>query len=147
MQKGVDYIGVGIGAVIVNSEGKMFMSKRGMAARNEAGKWEFPGGALEFGEGLEETIKREIKEEFGMEIEIVNQLEPFNHLISEEKQHWVALCFVAKIISGVPTIMEPEKSAAIGWFSLEEVEKMDLAQTAKHRLKQIKGKYPGGLPK
>ncbi len=48
MRKGVDYIGVGVGGVIFNDEGKVFLAKRGAAARNEAGKWEFPGGAVEF---------------------------------------------------------------------------------------------------
>ena len=62
MKKGVDYIGVGVGAVIFNSEGKVFLSKRGPKARNEVGTWEFPGGGVEFGEKLADALVREIKE-------------------------------------------------------------------------------------
>jgi len=54
--KGVDYIGVGIGAVLINKEGKIFLSKRGKKARNERGKWEMPGGGLKFDEGFDETL-------------------------------------------------------------------------------------------
>ncbi len=35
MIRGVDYVGVGIGAVIVNSDGKILLAKRGPKARNE----------------------------------------------------------------------------------------------------------------
>ena len=43
MKIGKDFIGVVIGAVIVNKKGKIFLSKRGSEAQNERGKWECPG--------------------------------------------------------------------------------------------------------
>ena len=85
MKRGIDYIGVGIGAIIFNKQGKIFLAKRGRKATNEQGKWECPGGALEFGESFEATIKREMKEEFGIEIEIIDQFATFNHLIPKQK--------------------------------------------------------------
>lgn len=42
-------------------------------------KWEFPGGKIEFGESAEECIKREIKEELNIEIEIIRPLTPVRH--------------------------------------------------------------------
>lgn len=146
MKRGVDYIGVGIGAVIVNREGKVFLSKRGDKAQNEKGKWELPGGALEFGETFEETIIREMKEEFDITVEIMDTLEPFNHRIPDEHQHWVALCFICKLISGTPKILEPHKSTQIRWFAISELDKLPLTLTARHRLKQIRQKYPRGIP-
>jgi len=142
MKPGIDYIGVGIGAVIINNQGKIFLSQRGPKARNEKGKWECPGGGLKFGESFAETIIREIKEEFGMDIKIVDELAPFNHLILQEKQHWVALCFVCKHIKGKPKILEPDKCLAIGWFTVKEMEKMPLTIASQYRLKQIKEKFP-----
>src|SRR5690348_8756884 len=71
MRKGIDYIGVGVGAVLFNREGKIFLSKRGKKSRNERGKWECPGGALEFGESFEDTIQREMEEEFGIKIVVI----------------------------------------------------------------------------
>ena len=65
MNKGIDFIGVGVGALIFNNEGRIFLAKRGPEARNESGKWDFPGGSVEFGEKVEEALKREIKEETG----------------------------------------------------------------------------------
>jgi len=146
MKKGVDYIGVGVGAVIVDRQGKIFLSKRGKDAYNEKGKWECPGGAMHLGETFEQTIIREIQEEFGFTIIPIKQLEPFNHLIPEEKQHWVALCFISIIKKGKPIIVEKNKCEEIGWFTLSEMEKMELTTATRHRLKQLKEKYPNGLP-
>lgn len=74
MKRGVDYIGVGVGAAIFNSEGLLFITKRGKEAKNERGKWEIPGGSVEYGETFEQAIKREIKEAHGVEIAVIELL-------------------------------------------------------------------------
>lgn len=84
MRKGIDFIGVGTGAIIFNDNGKVFLAKRGLKARNEKGKWDFPGGSVEFGEKIEDAIKREINEEFGIDIEIIDFLEVCNHILPDE---------------------------------------------------------------
>ena len=121
-KKGVDYIGVSAGAMIINSKGEIFLSKRGQNTRNEKGCWETPGGGVKFGETLEEACKREIMEEYGAEIEVLEQFPAEDHFIPEEKQHWVATTFLAKFKDGQePEIMEPEKCDEIGWFSLDSL--------------------------
>lgn len=145
MQKGVDFVGVGVGAAILNEEGKLFLARRGENAKNERGKWETPGGSLEYGEKLEETLIREIQEEYGCKIEIVDQLGVFDHIIPEEKQHWVAISFLCTIVSGEPTILEPHKCSEIGWFSLEEAQGLELTLTAQHDISALKKRFPGGL--
>ena len=49
MKKGIDFIGVGAGAIVINDKGKVLIAKRGTNSRNEVGKWEFTGG-VKFGE-------------------------------------------------------------------------------------------------
>ena len=63
MKRGVDYIGVGVGAVLVREDGRLFLSRRGPLSRNERGLWEFPGGSVEFGETLASALRREMMEE------------------------------------------------------------------------------------
>jgi len=95
------------------------LAKRGQQATNERGCWENPGGAVNFGETLEQAVKREIKEEYGIEIEITEQFPAADHLITQEKQHWVATTFLAKIKPGqIAKILEPQKCEVIGWFPL-----------------------------
>lgn len=128
---GKDYIGVGVGALIFNGEGQLLLTLRGKKAKNERGKWEIPGGAVEFGETIEESLKREIKEELAIEIEVIEMLQLCNHIIPDEKQHWVSPTYICKIIRGEPKILEPEKCDEIGWFSLEEAEKLPLSIVTK----------------
>ncbi len=146
MQRGIDCIGVGVGAIILNKDGKALLAKRGPKAQNEKSKWSYPGGGLKFGETFEECVKREMKEEFDIEVEPIEQLGTVNHIIPEDKQHWVAVAYVCKLIKGEPKIQEPEKEEEIGWFTFEETGKLSLASIAKHRLQQLKKKYPNGLP-
>lgn len=140
MKKGVDYIGVGVGAAIFDEKGRLFIAKRGEKARNERGKWEIPGGSVEFGETFEQAIKREIKEELDIEIEITELLGIYDHIIPDEKQHWVSPTYICQIIKGTPKILEPDKCAEIGWFTLEDAQKLPLSLITSHDIELLKEK-------
>ena len=116
MVAGYDFIGVGVGAIVFNEEGEVFLSQRGEKAKNERGTWEFPGGSVEFGETLSDAVRREFMEEYGIEIEIVELLSVDDHILPDEGQHWVSPTYIAKLANGTATINEPEKCSAIGWF-------------------------------
>jgi 8-oxo-dGTP diphosphatase len=116
MKRGVNYIGVGVGAVIVDGAGRLFLAKRGPQAKNERGLWEFPGGSVEFGETLADALKREMREEYGIEIAVGELLDVVDHILPDEGQHWVSPSFICSVLSGEPVIMEPEKCSQIGWF-------------------------------
>ena len=118
MIAGRDYIGVGVGAMVFNEEGKVFLSQRGPKTKNERGCWEFPGGSVEFGETLTAAIKREFLEEYWMDIEIVELLDVSDHILIAEQQHWVSPTFIARHVGGTPQIAEPDKCTGIGWFAL-----------------------------
>lgn len=127
-QRGIDYIGVGVGALIFNEEGKILLALRGSKAKNEGGKWEIPGGGVEYGETLAQAIKREIMEEMGIEIEVVQMLHVADHILEDEGQHWVSPTFICQIVSGTPTVKEPEKCDRVDWFSIEEADQLPLSK-------------------
>jgi len=140
MKKGVDFIGVGVGAIIFNADGAIFLAKRGKEARNESGKWEFPGGSVEFGEELEQALVREIREEFGFDVEVEGLLDVVNHLIPDEKQHWVSPSFLCRVKSGTPGIREPHKCEEIGWFALDGIPESELTIASKKSLASLREK-------
>ena len=113
-RRGIDYIGVGVGALIIDAQGRLFLSRRGRQAKNERGLWEFPGGSVEFGEKLADALQREMREEYGSDIQVGELLDVVDHILPEEGQHWVSPSFLCTITSGEPRILEPEKCAEIG---------------------------------
>ncbi len=121
MKRGFDFIGVGVGAIMVDSTGKVFLSRRGQSSKNERGLWEFPGGAVEFGETLADALQREMHEEYGIEIEVGDLLDVVDHILPSEGQHWVSPTFICKIKNGEPKILEPQKCSEIGWFEVNQV--------------------------
>ena len=121
MKRGIDYIGVGVGAIFVNPDGRLFLAQRGPMAKNERGLWEFPGGSVEFGETLAHARAREMREEFGIGIQVGDLLDVVDHILVDEKQHWISPTYICRIFSGEPAIKEPEKCSAIGWFFPDEV--------------------------
>lgn len=137
MKRGIDYIGVGVGALILDEGGRIFLSRRGPQAKNERGLWECPGGSVEFGETLADALKREMREEYGIEISVDELLDVADHILPAEKQHWVSPTFICKVISGEPRILEPLKCSDIGWFPLDRLPS-DLTQITAFNLQNHK---------
>ncbi len=138
MQAGKDYIGVGVGAIIRDRQGRVFLGKRGPQAKNERGTWEFPGGAVDYGETMADALRREIREEFGVEIRVGRLVDVVDHILPDEGQHWVSPTFECELVSGQPRIMEPGKCSAIDWFPLNALPEnlsMITRQNLQHYLK------------
>ena len=68
MKKGSDYIGVTVSFLCFDSEGRLLLAKRGHNARDEQGRWDNGGGSIEFGDTIEQTLVKEIREEYCAEI-------------------------------------------------------------------------------
>lgn len=119
MKAGIDYIGVGVGAILLDEAGRVFLAQRGPEAKNERGTWEFPGGTVDYGETLAQALRREMREEFGVEVNVGRLVDVVDHLLPDEGQHWVSPTFECRLLYGQPRIMEPGKCSAIGWFPLD----------------------------
>ncbi len=68
---------VGVGAVILRGD-SVLLIQRGTPPM--VGEWSLPGGAVEVGETLEEAVKREIKEETNLTIEVGPLLDLFDRI-------------------------------------------------------------------
>jgi len=121
MKTGVDCVGVGCGALIVNDNNETLLVKRTNKTRNGAGFWSKPGGGVEVDEMVEDAVKREIKEELDVDIEIIKFLGFTDDMMKDEKQHWISLNYLAKIVGGEVKNLEPEKHEEIKWFDLNDL--------------------------
>lgn len=88
MKPGIDYIGVGSGALIFNKQGKVLLTK-------STNGWEFPSTVLKFGEKRNDAIRRHARK-LGMKIEIHEILDVVNHILYDSKEHWLESAFLAR---------------------------------------------------
>jgi 8-oxo-dGTP diphosphatase len=109
---------VGVGGVIVN-DGRVLLLMRKKPP--EEGFWSLPGGRVEFMERVEDAVVRELREELGIETEIESLLCVTNHIVQADNAHWVSPAYLVRLVSGAPQNLEPEKTAAIEWFSLSQL--------------------------
>ena len=107
--------GVGCGAAILR-DGRLLLVKRRCAP--EAGCWNLPGGKVEFGESVAEAIKREIREEVGLDITLERSL-GYVEMIGVDRQHWVSPIYLATANIGEAANNEPDKLEAVEWVALK----------------------------
>src|SRR5881296_4618299 len=84
-----------VGALIVNPEGKILLAK----SHKWFDKYTLPGGHIEVGETMEEAVKREVKEEVGLDVEVVEFLLMQEAIFAEEfwkKKHFIFFDFLCK---------------------------------------------------
>ncbi len=103
-------------AVIWNNQRQILIDRR-RAEGLLGGLWEFPGGKIEVGETIEECIKREIREELAIEIEVGDRLITIDHAYS----HFRVTLNVhhCRYLTGIP---QPIECDEIRWVTLDEID-------------------------
>lgn len=138
MKVGVDHIGVSAGAVIVDDEGRYFLARRGPAARDDVGLWEFPGGTVHFYETREMAAVRNARKKYGLQIAVDRLLGVYDVIDKTYKDHWVSTTYICHSTGGTPRIIDAAKCAEIGWFSLEELQHLSLSRISQLNLADLK---------
>lgn len=110
---------VGVGAFITDPSGRLLLVKRRRPP--EAGCWGLPGGKVDFGERLVETVAREILEEVGLVIAVGALICIVDQIDLDAGTHWVAPTYRAQITGGAAANLEPQALEAIGWFGREDL--------------------------
>jgi 8-oxo-dGTP diphosphatase len=108
-----------VGALVVDGEGRVLLSRR--AYEPQAGKWDIPGGFLEEGEEPLEALRRELREEAGVEIEPLELVGIWvdRYGGDAEATATLNLYWTARIVSGEPT--PADDVAELVWFPIDEV--------------------------
>ncbi|MDE3135764.1 MAG: NUDIX hydrolase [Acidobacteriota bacterium] len=91
---------VSVGGVVI-FDGRAALIRRGNEPRR--GEWSIPGGKLELGESLVEGVRREVREEIGLEVEVVRLIEALDRVFRDEKGrvrfHYVILDYLCRASS------------------------------------------------
>lgn len=118
LRRGIDHIGISASFVVHDGKGNVLLQKRGPGARDENGNWDVGGGAIEFGESIDEAVKREIQEELCVEpigIQFLTVYDAFREH-NGHKTHWIAIMHAVLVDPSGVKIGEPDKIEELGWF-------------------------------
>lgn len=134
-----------VGAVIFNPENKILLMK----SHKWRGKYVIPGGHIELGEKMEDALRREIKEETGLDIFGIKFLF-FREFIFDKafwkKRHFIFLEFACKTKSSKVTLNSEGQEYV--WAAVEEALKLPLEPYTRGTINEfIKRKKRGGKVK
>ncbi|HUC54328.1 MAG TPA: NUDIX hydrolase [Candidatus Cybelea sp.] len=133
---------VGIGGVIIE-QGRTLLIRRG--SEPLLGEWSIPGGTLELGESLQEGVVRELLEETGVEVRVLDLIEVFDRIFlgddsttaeakTRPRFHFVIADYLCERLRGEPHAGSDVTDVA---FAREdELTQFHLTETATRVLKQ-----------
>ena len=110
-------------AVIPDEAGERFLLTKRPAKGLLGGLWEFPGGKQEAGESLEDCIRREIREELDIAINVGEPFGVYKHAYTHFKVTLHA--FLCRMTEGEP---KPLAADELGWFTREELKDLPMGK-------------------
>ena len=131
---------VGVGGVVIEDK-RVLLIRRGTEPLK--GQWSIPGGTLELGETLVEGAARELKEETGLEVSVLEMIELFERInfgrgadqawktLEERRRprfHFVIVDYLCERVSG--EVMAGSDVTDVEWANEDELEKFSLTPTA-----------------
>ena len=107
---------------IIEHEGKILCAQRSSIMKHPL-KWEFPGGKVEGDEDLITCLEREIKEELGVEIEVLERLPSNFHIYSNLKLELIPFRCSLQTFE-----IELLEHSQIIWLPVEKLKDLDWAE-------------------
>lgn len=127
---------VGVGGVVIEN-GRALLIKRG--SEPLLGQWSIPGGTLELGESLQQGVARELLEETGLEVQVLDMIEAFDRIFldpaavnaenrTRPKYHYVIVDYLCERLGG--EAHAGSDVTEIAYATEAELEKFHLTSTA-----------------
>ena len=123
-------------AIVADDEGRLLLGKR-----TDSDLWTIPGGTLEPGETIAETAVREVKEETGIDVEVVSLVGIYSnprHVVEYsdgEVRQQFSVCFACRRIGG--DLATSDETSEVGYFSPGEIEGMEIHPSIRLRIQHF----------
>ena len=118
---------------IFHNDGKILFAK------DHKGKWELPGGRIEFNETTEETLKRECKEEFGLEDIYVGDIVDswtFSSTVDDIDYHFILLIYGCT--TNETKIKSSDEHIEYAWVPLEKISELNMREGYKKTIEKYR---------
>jgi len=120
-----------VALVFIEQDGKILLAKQNYGNRY----WSLPGGKMEPGEPIDETARREVKEETGLDIRVGRVV----GLYSKPRADGLAVCFAGEVVGG--TLHPDNEISQCGYFPYD-----DLSGPARKHMQQRIADFRSDLP-
>jgi 8-oxo-dGTP diphosphatase len=133
---------VGIGGVVIEND-RVLLIRRGTEPL--LGQWSIPGGTLELSESLQEGVARELLEETGLEVRVLDLIDAFDRIYIEPDEggdgtasrprfHYVIVDYLCERISG--DAIAGSDVTDVAYAAEDELDKFQLTPTATRIIKR-----------
>lgn len=128
-------------AVVVDHEGRILLHQR-----SDNGLWALPGGTMEIGENITETVIREVKEETGIDVVIDHLIGIYSnprHVVEfsdGEVRQQFSICFACKAVGG--DLRVSDESFEVRFFTPEEIARLDMHESIRLRIRHFLERQP-----
>jgi len=130
-----EHIVTSVVAVIVDEDGRVLLTRRSIPPFLDL--WVMPGGKIDLGEPILEALKREVHEEVGLEIEIEDLIDVFEHLTpGEENCHFVILYYRCRPLY-CDVVHNEDEVAEVAWVSSCELGGYSMPAGARYILGKV----------
>ncbi|MEN3048154.1 MAG: NUDIX hydrolase [Candidatus Caldarchaeales archaeon] len=124
-----------VGAFVVR-DGKVLLVRRSNPpGRN---KWSLPGGRLRFGERAASAVVREVREETGLEVEVIRVVDVVDVFWRAEDgsvvEHFVIVDFLCDVVGG--SLAAGSDALEARWFGPDEVEGLEMTESTRAFLEE-----------
>lgn len=126
-----------VSAIIFDPDGKILLCK----SHKWENKYVIPGGHIEFGERMEEALKREILEETGLDIYDLKLISLKESICSDnfqEKKHFIFIDYLCKTDSSNVTLND--EAEEYEWVDIDQIDYYDLGGFTKELLMKLRNK-------
>jgi ADP-ribose pyrophosphatase YjhB (NUDIX family) len=120
---------IGVAGIVLDGE-RVLLAKRGHEPLK--GIWSLPGGKLELGETLRDGVRRELREEAGLEVRVLEMVEVFERITPDEQgrtaYHYVLIDFLCESDGGVARA--GDDADAVAWVERDRISEYETTEGA-----------------
>ncbi len=134
------YPRIGVGAVVFDLLHRVLLVRRGKPPA--AGQWGLPGGLLRLGEALQDALHRELAEECGIRVEIVDLISLYETVVRDSADriayHYVVADYLCRWREGA--ITPGDDVQAVAWAGAENIARYELTAAATEMIAAARAK-------
>jgi len=109
-------IQLGVAAIISDKNGRILIAKTPKLKNN----WTIPGGHVDFGEKIDEALRREVFEETGLDVQVEKLINICETIISEKNFHIISFHFLCAPVDSCDLKLDERELTEGKWVSPEE---------------------------